>query len=146
MAGVAVDLTFGLDVGATLGEAAGAAVNVAGAMAKGAISNLHCPEGMPYCRKPLKRLGRRGLVREQERNKKQLQFANIYYEMGKACKGMLKEFPAKYTRYVKNIQQYLPQVAKEYLHDYSNEEICVDIGMCVQKQVRVQSTKVDYRL
>ena len=40
----------------------------------------------------------------------------------------------------------LPQVAKEYLHDYSNEEICVDVGMCVQKQVRVQATKIDYRL
>lgn len=37
-------------------------------------------------------------------------------------------------------------VAKEYLHDYSNEEICVDVGMCVQKQVRVQATKIDYRL
>ncbi len=133
-------------LGDAMYSAAGAAVNVAGAMAKGAISNLHCPEGMPYCRKPLKRLGQRGLIREQERNNKQLQFANTYYEMGKACKGMLKEFPAKYTRYVQNIQQNLPQVAKEYLHDYSNEEICVDIGMCVQKQVRVQATKIDYRL
>lgn len=133
-------------LGSALYNAAGAAVNVAGAMAKGAMSNLHCPEGMPYCRKPLKRLGRRGLEREQERNNKQLQFANTYFEMGNACKSMLKEFPAKYTRYVQNVQQNLPQVAKEYLHDYSNEEICVDIGMCIQKQVRVQATKIDYRL
>ena len=128
------------------GSVASAAAGVAGAVAGHAMSNIHCPDGMPYCRKPLKRLGRRGLIREQDRNNKQLQFANTYTEMGKACKSMLKEFPAKYTKYVQNIQQNLPQVAKEYLHDYSNEEICVDVGMCVQKQVRVQATKIDYRL
>jgi len=106
----------------------------------------HCPDGMPYCRKPLKRLGRRGLIREQDRNNQQLQFANAYTDMDKACKGMLQDFPSKYSKYVQSVQMNLPQVAKEYMHDYSNEEICVDIGMCVQKQVRVQPTKIDYRL
>ena len=130
----------------TVEGALSTAASVASAMAGNAMSNSHCPDGMPYCRKPLKRLGRRGLIREQDRNNQQLQFANAYTDMNKACKGMLQEFPSKYTKYVQNVQMNLPQVAKEYMHDYSNEEICVDIGMCVQKQVRVQPTKIDYRL
>ena len=74
----------------TVEGALSTAASIASAMAGNAMSNSHCPDGMPYCRKPLKRLGRRGLIREQDRNNKQLQFANAYTDMNKACKGMLR--------------------------------------------------------
>lgn len=45
---------------------AGMAAGAAGAMGAG----IKCPEGMPFCRKALRRIGRRSMARRERRGKK----------------------------------------------------------------------------
>lgn len=109
-----------------LGGMAAMAAGAAGAMGAG----IKCPEGMPFCRKALRRIGRRSMARRERRaakNKEMSDTMNAMQDALEELKVETKNFGAgEYSTFSSQIKK----VASEYLHDYSDEEICSDINMC----------------
>jgi hypothetical protein len=108
--------------------------SVAG-MAAGAAQSMgvgiKCPEGMPFCRKAIRRIGRRSMARRERRAAKDREMSETVQGMNDALTS-LGELLAG-TEYAGPLGQFSGQISKiasEYLHDYSDEEICVDIRMC----------------
>lgn len=105
---------------------AGMAAGAAGAMGAG----IKCPEGMPFCRKALRRIGRRSMARRERRAAKNKEMSDTMNAMQDALEELqveTKKFGAvDYFTFSSQIKK----IASEYLHDYSDEEICSDINMC----------------
>lgn len=89
-----------------------------------------CPPGMPFCRKPLFRIGRRSSERTLERMKKFQEESETVQKVDLAIADILKEMPENYHKVINKMDTLSTQIAHEYLHDYTNDDICVDIGFC----------------
>ena len=108
--------------------------SVAGGMAAGAAASLgagiNCPEGMPFCRKALRRVGRRSLSRRERRAVKNKEMSDTMNMMQDAVDEMRKDVAKYGGSELNTFSSQLQKIASEYLHDYSDEEICSDINMC----------------
>ena len=89
-----------------------------------------CPPGMPFCRKPLFRIGRRSSERTLERMKKFQEESETVQKVDLAIADILKEMPENYHKVINKMDTLSTQIAHQYLHDYTNDDICVDIGFC----------------
>ena len=112
--------------GFSLASMAGAAAGGAAAMGVG----INCPDGMPFCRKALRRIGKRSLARRERRDAKNQEMSETMASVDVVIQDLKKD-----TRYfgsmeLQTFQQSIQKIVSEYLHDYSDEEICSDIGMC----------------
>ena len=91
---------------------------------------VKCPPGMPFCRKALYRTGRRGAEREIARLQNQGKQKALEADLDDGLRKIAGAMPPHYHPVIHNLQVRVAQVANQYLHDYSNEEICVDTSMC----------------
>ena len=121
---------FYLDIAKFVGDGSAITVaepeNVTAAMGVG----INCPDGMPFCRKALRRIGKRSLARRERRDAKNQEMSETMASVDVVIQDLKKD-----TRYfgsmeLQTFQQSIQKIVSEYLHDYSDEEICSDIGMC----------------
>jgi len=101
-----------------------------------------CPPGMPFCRKPLYRTGRRGTERELARMTKISKQKQLGVEIQDGLRSIAGEMPPKYHAIIHKLQVRAEQIGVQYLHEYSNEEICVDLTMCFAANLGTAESKV----
>lgn len=104
--------------------------SLVGGVAAATGAGIKCPAGMPFCRKALRRIGRRGLARRERRAAKDKEMSDTMSAMSDAIGEMQVDFPQEFRSFLTQLNAQLNTVASEYLHDYSDEEICSDIKMC----------------
>jgi hypothetical protein len=114
---------------------------------KGGVSKkrapTNCPEGMPYCRQRTPTLGRESFQRIQQRAEKNHKLSELHKIMHESFSNMIMSFPPDYQLYPATLQKsYVPQIASQWMHDYSNSEICVDIKWCSDFQADVRASSV----
>ena len=71
------------------------------------------------------------MARRERRAAKDREMSETVQGMNDALHNLAKLLAG--TEYVSPLGQFsaqVPKIASEYLHDYSDEEICVDIQMC----------------
>ena len=105
-----------------------------------------CPPGMPFCRKPLYRTGRRGAAREIARLQNQGKQKALEADLDDGLRKIAGAMPPHFHPIIHNLQVRVAQVANQYLHDYSNEEICVDTSMCFAALLGTAPSKVFTRI
>ena len=101
-----------------------------------------CPPGMPFCRKPLYRTGRRGVERELARMQKISKQKQVGTDIFDALISTVGSMPPAYHAVIHKLQVRAEQIGVQYVHDYSNEEICVDVGMCFAANLGTAESKV----
>jgi|EP00945_MAST-04E_sp_MAST-4E-sp1_P000226 hypothetical protein len=95
-----------------------------------------CPPGMPYCRQPLNVLGKNAWDRIKKRDYKNNEMKETMEAMATSLNNMILDFPPSYQMFPMNLaKKHVGQIAAEYMHDYTNNEICVDIKWCDTSQV-----------
>ena len=107
---------------------------------------VKCPPGMPFCRKALYRTGRRGAEREIARLQNQRKQKVLEADLDDGLRKIAGAMPPHYHPVIHNLQVRVAQVANQYLHDYSNEEICVDTSMCFAALLGTAPSKVFTRI
>ena len=65
-----------------------------------------------------------------ERMKKFQEESETVQKVDLAIADILKEMPENYHKVINKMDTLSTQIAHQYLHDYTNDDICVDIGFC----------------
>ena len=108
----------------------GAVASMASSAAASMGMGINCPEGMPFCRKALRRVGKRSLARRERRAAKNKEMSDTMAMMQDAVDEMRNDVSQYGANELNTFSGQLSKIASEYLHDYSDEEICSDINMC----------------
>ena len=107
--------------------------SMGGALAGGAAAmglGINCPDGMPFCRKALRRIGKRSLARRERRDAKNQEMSETMASVDLVIQDLKKDTKYFGSMELRTFQRQIQKIVSEYLHDYSDEEICSDIGMC----------------
>jgi hypothetical protein len=107
--------------------------SVASGVAGGAAAmgmGINCPDGMPFCRKALRRIGKRSLARRERREAKNAEMSETLASVDLVIQELRKDTMYYGAMEFQQFQMQIQKIVSEYLHDYSDEEICSDIGMC----------------
>lgn len=98
---------------------------------KRAIGLMTCRPGTKFCRPRLLQMGARAAqrrLRMQAESREQLGMqAAMIEELNEHCTTHL---PKSYQGFCSTVSSKIMVVAGEMIHDYSDDEICSDIGMC----------------
>ena len=89
-----------------------------------------CPPGMPFCRKPIFHVGPRATERHIKRLQKLMDEKEMLDKIEDAYGDILEDTPPNYENAVKQLFMHRIQIANQMYHDYSSEDVCVDVHMC----------------
>lgn len=97
---------------------------------KSAGGASECRPGQKFCRPRLSHVGRRGLERRAVIEQARGEEADTLSLMRDSVANMCAQSPPAFAGACAEFMAALPTVAELYLHDYDDEEICSDVGMC----------------
>jgi hypothetical protein len=129
-------LEAGAAIGAGTRTGAAAGHRFVGGMAA-AMGLTVCRPGRKYCRPRLKQPGRRQLERRVRMQSIKAEYLELQDVMRRAVQEIALDLPPAFHFAAEKIVGNLATIAKMYIHDYDDNEICVDTGMCDAKELKI---------
>jgi len=96
-----------------------------------------CRPGKKYCRPKLKQPGRRQLERRVMMQAIKSEYATMEGMIQKSIMDTCGDMPVSFKFACEPMISKTSIIAKRYLHDYDDDEICTDLEFCSMKQLNV---------
>ena len=96
-----------------------------------------CRPGKKYCRPKLKQPGRRQLERRVMMQAIKSEYATMQGMIQKSIMDTCSDMPTMFQFNCEPMLAKSEKIAKRYLHDYDDDEICTDLEFCSMKQLNV---------
>lgn len=96
-----------------------------------------CRPGKKYCRPKLKQPGRRQLERRVMMQAIKSEYATMQGMIEKSIMDTCGDMPKSFAFNCGGMLSNAHEIAKRYLHDYDDDEICTDLEFCTMKMLNV---------